>query len=672
MPRKDETEENHFEKDAVSKRVLKFMLSLPGWWIAFKAIETGLLRSKEPEWFDCYSTKKLLFLLASTALASAWIIAVARLSTKAWPSFGLYWLGASPRKLFICVSLLSTVVYSGSGLRVGEDIAGQVKSSWQWHQNQTSAPNVLSMPKWSDLSKDESKWPNRPPGASWVALPGLGIGFPLGTSIRLGLLGLLISGGLGWLALAEKFSISSAGVVLLALCLALSVGSQTPNFSTANVMLGSILPWMLLWGLKLAKHSITDRNSKFSLPFMFNATAFYLILGSFAWIKLSSMIAAITIATFPIVYIFYTSKASQRLRRLLTLTLPALLFLLPYILLEKANEEWSGISANEMYGSMDYNAQSLLWGEHFTESTQGALLFWSALGGPGYALPVKGIAHGVRDFFSQFDLVRNWFNRHEINMHAFFTAAVCIPLSILLFMAFLNVRDNMSNDIWLLLGCFLVLPFTGLAILSNLHGFNYVLYHAHTSEFAFVLTLLVSFVFWRSTLSAKNIHLHCLAAVCLAFPIVTQAEKLLITPFIQDFKLPSETEIKRSLGHSDFSNAIRVIEDDSKSNNDILFFLPEGNMGDLILRTRLRTIALHFAKDNLVKRGQAATSDTVTIYCCYPKKWENTEFSDILHSAFPSASDWNKVSVPVSSIHSVLRITVQSNHGKNQSGQGLE
>ena len=83
------------------------------------------------------------------------------------------------------------------------------------------------------------------------------------------------------------------------------------------------------------------------------------------------------------------------------------------------------------------------------------------------------------------------------------------------------------------------------------------------------------------------------------------------------------------------------------------------NKGDLILRTRLRATAIHFAKDNLEKTGRAIASKKTTVYCCFPKKWRESQFMDTLRSVFHSSSDWNNLSVPPASKHSIIRISVE-------------
>ena len=652
---KSDLENNNFTQ----KEVIKFIFSLPGLWLVFKVIETGLLRSKEPEWFNCYSSEKLFFLVITGLVALLWLLVVKNISPPDWIYFRLIWIAKRPIKLFLLLSFLSTIIYANQDLRVGEDVATQVNSSLQWHLNQTTAPNISKGPDWLDLSKNNCSWLIRPPGASLLSSPGLAVGLSLGNSIRLALLFLLISGGVGWLRLASKIGIPSEILFPISLCLGISVGSQTQCFSSANVITAALLPWVIIWGLSLATLLKEESHQTQISKLLLNTTFFYLVLGFFSWIKLSSMITAISLGSFPIILVLISLLNKRTINKTGIFIILASLIFVPYLILENLNEQWTGITANKMYSSMNFNDQSLLWGENFTESTKDGALLSSFLAGPGYALPFKKIAHGVRDFFSQFVTIRDWHNQNKFNLHAFICSAVSMPLTFLLCLSIIKIRKHTSLEIWLLLGLFITIPFIGLAVISNLHGFNYVLYHAHTYEFGFIFTLLLSLVVWNVKFSIRNVYLHGLAIICLGFPIVTQAENLVFITLTKNSSLPSETEIKRSLGHSDYSDAIRIIEGDSRNNKDIILFLPEGNKGDLILRTRLRATAIHFAKDNLEKTGQAIASKKTTVYCCFPKKWRESQFMHTLRSVFHSSSDWNNLSVPPASKHSIIRISVE-------------
>jgi hypothetical protein len=90
------------------------------------------------------------------------------------------------------------------------------------------------------------------------------------------------------------------------------------------------------------------------------------------------------------------------------------------------------------------------------------------------------------------------------------------------------------------------------------------------------------------------------------------------------------------LSESRFSKAIESIEKDSNNPLDVLFFLPAGDMGDLILRTKMRTLATHFSGNNFPNTGSFKTSQALNVYCAYDSSLaSNKKFIDSFDSKFP-------------------------------------
>ena len=154
---------------------------------------------------------------------------------------------------------------------------------------------------------------------------------------------------------------------------------------------------------------------------------------------------------------------------------------------EEFNELETGISSDNMYRKVDYSKQSALWGNHFTESTQGWKLGVSALGSPGYALPPKNIAHNLRDFFVQFKQFNDWSNANMLNPHFLVSSLWGIVLLSLYAWSIIQNRSELSALSLVVISCFFTIPFLGLAAVSYLHGFNYSLYATHTIEYSIVL-----------------------------------------------------------------------------------------------------------------------------------------------------------------------------------------
>ena len=134
--------------------------------------------------------------------------------------------------------------------------------------------------------------------------------------------------------------------------------------------------------------------------------------------------------------------------------------------------------------------------------------------------------------------------------------------------------------------CFCVLPFVGLAILSHRFQWNYLMYHSHTFEFW--LVMIIPTLVILSKAKYIGVRTFCLSGIILAFPIYKNVQSLAYQFPPASKAQISETESARGLSQSRFSGAIQFIEEDSASAQDILFFLPSGDSGDLVLRTKMR------------------------------------------------------------------------------------
>ncbi len=643
-----------------TERSIRFLFSLPGWWLLFKATEAGLLRSQEPKWLSLYSDKKLLLLILCLLASFSWLWFSRRVKVPQKAFWLWKRLSESPKVTFVALALLSSILYLGKGMSVGEDIGGQVKSSLQWYHGIVDHPNFLAQPKWTNLAEDQTKWNLRPPGASWLPLPGLLIGLSLGSSLRVGLFLCVLSGGFGWIKFCEKLKLSSSGLLLLAILIGLSAGPASSSYSSANIILFALVPWFIIWAMTIGLLCAPKNNRLSWQRLIIHCTAFFALLGCFAWIKLSGLIVAGTIASLPLVSILLGKrKLSKNLRLVALYLLIGILFWIPFITLENTNQNLSGLTANELYSANDSDLQAPLFGKHFEKSTRSGWLAWSALGGPGYALPAKQISHGFRDLMIQFEQVNNWLDQNRINAHVMFAGLLAIGCTILLLFVFKSSWSFTDPKLRIAYACFLFLPFIGLGILSFKYGFNYLLYHAHTSEYHLIFTVPALLILSLPNVFSK-ISSQLFLGICLALPITTQIERLSSIPFQQIHHTGSPTEQARGFEAREFSNAIRIIEQDSKSHSDILLFLPAGDMGDLYLRTKLRTLAIHFAGDNLQKCGPCSSSDSITVYCAYSASLrENKSFQDALEKAFPQATEIHELPQPVANLAVAIRVTLE-------------
>lgn len=542
----------------------------------------------------------------------------------------------NPFALFLILASTTTLFSLKQGMSVGEDVTGQVLSSLQYYEGRTTFANYCSMPNPLDLSQNQSNWSPRPPGASWIALPGLFLGLSIGDSLRLSLFLFFVGGGVGWLKLSKQFALSSESLQLLALLLGLGVGSATTFFGTMNCALFCLAPWMILWAITLGRQ-MYEKDSPM-LVLISSLLGFSVCLGCFCVLKLSGMIVALTIVSIPIFYIFFSGKKiTNNSLKIISCSASVLIVFGSYHLLENFNERERGHSSDTMYRGIDYNQQSLLWGNYFVESTRGVMLGWSTLASPGYALPGKKLAHGGRDLAKQFVSFREWMDKKKINSHALICGTVGFLFTLLLGFNFWIVRTSMNIEFKIISLIFLIIPFLGLSAVSYLHGFNYSLYSSHTFEYALMLTLPVCYSLFQKRIT-NNYAVLLLSGICFALPISTQAEVLLRLPMRTNQFVASTTEKDRGFAARDFSNGISLIESEANNESDTLLFLPSGDLGDLYLRTRLRCLGLHFAGSNLPKAQPFRTSKALNVYCAYSATLKDDPlFQEALRKSFPQA-----------------------------------
>jgi len=590
-----------------------------------------LLVSKKPQWFGIYSTEKITFILCSTILCvllykwlSQIVIPVKLLS---------FWdlITSWNRIAYLSISIVSLIPFISEGVRIGEDIGGQVKSSLQWINGEVNAPNNIMQPLREDLAVDHANWSLRPPGAAVLPAIGMLFDFSLGQSIKIGLFLCSFTGGLGWILLLERFNISKHLIFVLTIMLGLKCGTSINQFVTANIILFALTPWFIIISLR-----ISDKfgNSKLSISRYLGITLFLFTLGNFAWVKLSGLIVAGTIGASIFFILLKKQDSSKRSKFILLFALCGLSFWSPFLLLEKINYSQTGITADQLYSANDSDIQAPLFGNFWGESTKGTWLVWSLLASPGYSLPVKEISHGIRDFGIQFEEFISWAERQTINEHVLICGLVGVIFSILLLVELRSVWLKFIIDHRILICCFYSLPFIGLAILAYKYEWNYLLFHAHTIEFGLILCIPTFIAF--STVSSLKLPTVTLLGLIIVIPTSHSIVKLTSHTFDETIDFISATESERGLSSSRFSQAIDYIENDSENNLDVIYFLPAGDMGDLVLRSKMRTLATHFAGGNFPKVSPFKTTRELNVYLAYDKMLnKNSQFLESIKIKFP-------------------------------------
>ena len=622
-----------------------FFASLPGYWLFFEAIKLALLKSKNPIWIGLYSTPKALALIGLFFLS--------------WVSFRFLaprikmWIDYTPKqvnfdtiapiKIFIIVSILSRLFLISSPCQIGEDLVPQVLSAMQWMEGKSASPNSLTSPDPTDLSINRTNWNIRPPGASWIPLPGLFVGLSVGNSILIALFALGIVSGIGWLKLAQGFSLPKSIQQFLAVFIALFITLKSTYFYSATVLTATTFPWLLIWSLFISRKWAEQRYKD---KICFSILLFYLVLGGHAFFKLSCLVTVSAIASLPFICHILKNRRINSIILIRGIT-GIILFLASYFILSKINQIQTGISSNELYAHQDFNLQHELWGKNFTESTRGSMLATSLVGAVGYASPAQGLIHNFRDFLLHSKNYTELLDHYDINHRILGCCIASIPLSIVIFSALRKLRENLEYESLLLYFSLFTIPFLGFGIISYLHGFNYVIYSGYTSEYS-LLFILFALSFSVIPKKSKTSPKLCktLVALFIALPF-TQQINLLTKDFIislnpQD---PSPYEEKQNLGESNLSQSFKLITEDSKSAKDICLFLCTGNHDDNILRVPMPSLSIHYVKNNLEKHFPKLSSKIpLSVYCIMDKSLlVDPNFMKSLKSKFSQSAIYTKI-----------------------------
>ena len=592
-----------------------FIGSIPGYWILFEAIELCLYRSKYPQWFGLYSTPKALtivFLFATSWVAFRFLSVRIALFLDNLPEKPT-WVEISPVKLFFFLTILCRLILVHVPLSVGEDVAEQFLSTKQWISADTSSPNLISSPNPENLSQNIKKWILRPPGASWLAIPGLLIGLSLGHAVQFILFILAIISGAGWLNVGKKLSLPHPALVFLTLILALNSTLSSISVSSASVLTAATFPWLISWALQIGKEwGIQNNDKRLTLQWIM----LFLCIGLHAFFKLSSLFTLSAVALLPFLICFSTLINSKRIF-FFRICVSVALFIAPYFLVTTINENMSGISSDELYSKQDYNLQHALWGKHFTESTKGGMLGLSFLGSTGYASHAQPLINKFRDFLLQSNYYSKLLDILKLNARILGSCILAIPITVL---ALISVKVLWGildrNTLFLFISLFVV-PFLGLGAISYHHGFNYLIFHAYTKEFSNIFIILgLSLVFFLNKQIYSKFLTKIKVGIFLGLPLITTVSNFFSVTINSSEKfIPSDFEIQQGFGSSDFSNAMKIVSDNSKDSNDVCFFLCAGDKRDYCLRIPMRSLSLHWAKDNIVKLSNLDSSVPINLYC---------------------------------------------------------
>tara|TARA_B100000989_G_C19511826_1_gene459474 strand:+ start:55 stop:1971 length:1917 start_codon:yes stop_codon:yes gene_type:complete len=619
-------------------KLSNFIGSLPAYWCLFEALELSLLRSKEPSWLGLYSTPKafvILVLLTASFIILRFISPIISAKLDHIP-FGDSLKNISALKIFFILLILTRLALINAPCSVGEDVAQQVLTTRQWVEGESSSPNFLSSPQHEDLSSIESNWILRPPGASWIPLPGLLLGLSVGHSIHISLFILSIAFGTGWLKLARTLSLPMPCLQVLAFLLAVAASLGSLSLSTASVITSATFPWLLICSLHFGEQW-NSSNQKFKIHLL--TFLFFFAIGAHAFFKLSSLLTVSAIVMIPF-SIWLTNCRKITLIFCTRVIVGMILFFIPYFLISEYNKQLSGINSDELYSQQDYNAQHELWGEYFTESTRGGMLVASLFASTGYATPIQSLTHGFRNLLLQSEYYTSTLHSYEINPRILGCCILAIPFTLVIFTALWKIKDQLSSRERILYYTLFVVPFLGFTLVSYHHGYNYLIYPSYTKEFAMIFLIFgLSYSAHSNKIIKHQFIGNLLMVFLITLPIISTSKvfcRTLKDSFLHS--LPSQYERQQNLGQSKFSKSFQRIEDDSNSSLDICLFLCAGGQGDYMLRTPMNTLSLHFAKGNLNHFPAMNSSRPLNVYCLFdPRLANDISFVQSVIDKFPTA-----------------------------------
>jgi hypothetical protein len=518
---------------------------------------------------------------------------------------------------------------------VGEDLALQMLSTRQWVNGNSRLPNLLAMPQLSDLSTNTFAWILRPPGSSFIPIPGLLLGLPFGYSVSVMLFLLGVFSAVGWLKLAKSFSICKSALYLLAIILSLNVAVDSLKLSTASVVSAATFPWLLMWSIYIGEQWEDNKRT-----FKSNNLLFFAIIGAHAFFKLSSLITLSGVAFLPFML---SLPKSMRTRWTLWLRVCAaiLVFLTPFFIASSLNERMTGLSSNELYSRQDYNAQHELWGKHFSESTKGAMLATSWIASLGYASPIQPITHRFRDFLLQFTTFSDFLNKREINSRILGCCLISIPFSIFIFVCLMRLKSIISRKTFATYFSLFFIPYIGFTLISFYHGFNYLIYPSYTKEFSVVFILFgLSFLTQSNKETINKSSSKIITAFLVVLPLLTAIKSFYsMTARSNQYAMTSSYEKSEALGPSKFSKSMELISEDSNSTLDVCIFLCAGDAADHCLRIPMRSLSLHFSKGNIQSLPLISSSQPLNLYCLIdPKLSEDRSFINDVLSKIPKSA----------------------------------
>lgn len=487
--------------------------------VASQAFYLACHPSKDPEFFDLYSSNKFYFLLILSVISISFFyfgnlykqnsnVINNRLSKLQLPSqcFGI----GLPFFLALSVLLISYLINLNTSFSTGVDFATQLKAILQWDEGLSNRWNCIVNTDLESLSNDKEAWLFRPPGAILYYLPFMQLPIALGESLRIAQLILCVVLLFCWLEITKILKHEIYLQIILAFILSLWLSTFLSFVGNIQLLAATYSSVFTLIALKFCLRIKDHESFQFrNYTFLFFIS---LCLGVIVFIKASSVIYNCSILLSVIIFLLW-----KRIR-ILKLTLISIssitLFCCPYFILTSINAA-NGVELNDIY-NQDYNNQIFyqeLWGEYFTETTKIPAILLSFSASFSTFSPFILAQTLISNFLTYIGLVDDFIFSIHLNPKVIYKGVVGTIFSLALAYCFLRFL-NLSGKISLIFTSVLAFPFIIFAYLANKHGYNYLIDGSYNEQFIPLFCLLILIVSFNLLKNENR------KALLLAVPII--------------------------------------------------------------------------------------------------------------------------------------------------------
>ncbi|HEV7785476.1 MAG TPA: hypothetical protein VGQ28_09085, partial [Thermoanaerobaculia bacterium] len=196
---------------------------------------------------------------------------------------------SQPYWLLTALVLVAFLAATLAPYRVDVDTGFQLRSLQQWTRGESPNPGTLRLPDPRDLSRDVLIWSTWwPPGFPFLYSPPAAAGLSLAATLRVTSFLLFLGGSMGWLRLADCFSLPRKARLLFAVSLAAyaaTIGGAA-TLPWADILSYTFAPWLAALALRQAEGETS----------LLRLLITGLALGSSYWLKYTLFVMALPLA----------------------------------------------------------------------------------------------------------------------------------------------------------------------------------------------------------------------------------------------------------------------------------------------------------------------------------------------------------------------------------------